>query len=203
MARSSKPVKGGATRKPEPPVRPAAARVPTPGPSTKRARSAPRKDPELAPEDSAASEVMPEAAPLVAEAEPLPEIAEPAPTPLEAVVAEALSGVAADVLASAPVEVEALMDADSGAEEEAIGAATTVLHEVDRLRGITLAFWQDHLERTMTAGQAIMTCPSPQAAMALQVSYLQASLASGIAHASNLARLSTEIARTIGPFRGR
>ena len=200
MARSSKPVKGGATRKAEPPVRLAAARAPTPGPSTKRARSAPRKEPEFAPEDSAASEVMPEAAPLVAEAEPLPE---PAPTPLEAVVAEALSGVAADVLASAPVEVEALMDADSGAEEEAIGAATTVLHEVDRLRGITLAFWQDHLERTMTAGQAIMTCPSPQAAMALQVSYLQASLASGIAHASNLARLSTEIARTIGPFRGR
>jgi hypothetical protein len=203
MARSSRPVKGSATRKPEQLVRPAAARAPKPGPSTKLARSAPRKEPDLAPEVGAASEVIPEAAPQVAEAEPLPEVAQPAPTPLEAVVAEALSNVAADVLVSAPVEAEALADAGSGAEEAATAAATTVLHEVDRLRGMTIAFWQDHLERTMAAGQAIMTCPSPQAAMALQVSYLQASLASGIAHASRLARLSTEIARNIGPFRGR
>ena len=202
MARSSRPVKGSATRKPEQVVRPVAARARKPGPSTKLARSAPRPEPDLAPEVSAASEV-PEAASQVTEAEPQPEIAEPAPPPLEAVVAETLSDVAADVPASAPVEAGALVDAGSGAEEEATAAATAVLHEVDRLRGMTMAFWQDHLERTMAAGQAIMTCPSPQAAMALQVSYLQASLASGIAHASKLARLSTEIARNIGPFRGR
>ena len=78
-----------------------------------------------------------------------------------------------------------------------------MLQEVDRLRGVTLAFWRDHLERSMAAGQAVLTSPSPQAAMAVQVSYLQASLASGIAHAGNLARLSTEIVRSIGPLRGR
>jgi hypothetical protein len=213
MARSSKPVKGSATRKPEQPVRPAAARAPTTRPSTRRTRSVPRKEPDLAAEvdeaTNAASEVIPEAEPQVAGAQPLPEVAEPAPTALEAVVVEALSGAAADVLASAPVGAEASMDTDSGvdagsgAEGAAIAAATTVLHEVDRLRGMTLAFWQAHLERTMAAGQAIMTCHSPQAAMALQVSYLQASLVSGITHASNLARLSTEIARNIGAFRSR
>jgi Phasin protein len=108
---------------------------------------------------------------------PTPEVAEPVP-PLEAVVSEVTSGPATDALARA-------------------------LAGVERLSGGTVAFWQDHLERTMAAGQAIMTCSSPQAAAALQMSYLQASLASGIAHAGNLARLSTAIARSIGPVRGR
>jgi hypothetical protein len=99
--------------------------------------------------------------------------------------------------AQAPREIGA------GAEEAPSAALTTVVDEIKRLRGATTAFWQDHLERTVAAGQAIVSCPTPQAAMVLQMSYLRASLASTIAHAVNLARLSTEIIRTVGLLRDR
>jgi hypothetical protein len=178
MARSSKPAEGNANGKAEQPIRPAVAGAPRPGASTKRARSPSRKKPGPTPEVAAAPAAMPEAGPQVAVTQPLSEIAEPVPPPLEAVVSEVASGPATDSLAPA-------------------------LAGVEHLSGETVAFWQDHLERTMAAGQAIMTCSSPQAAVALQMSYLQASLASGIAHAGNLARLSTAIARSIGPVRGR
>lgn len=78
-----------------------------------------------------------------------------------------------------------------------------VMREVERLRGMTLAYWQDHVERTMATGRAILASGSPQAAARLQVTYLQSSLASGVAHAGAWARLSTEIARDMMPFRGR
>jgi Phasin protein len=147
--------------------------------SSKRARSPSRKEPEPTPEVAAPPDTMPEAKPRMTLTK-LPEIAEPAPTPFDA---------------KAPV--------DAGVGEEPIAASATVLDEVERLRGVIVAFWQDHLERTMAAGQSIMACPSPQAAMAVQMSYLQASFASGIAHAGNFARLSTEIARNIRAVRGR
>jgi Phasin protein len=175
MARSSKPAEGNANGKAEQPAGPAVAGTPRPGASTKRARSPSRKKPGPTPELAAP---MPEAGPQVAVTQPTSEVADPVPPPLEAVVSEVAAGPATDALARA-------------------------LAGVERLSGGTVAFWQDHLERTMATGQAIMTCSSPQAAVALQMSYLQASLASGIAHAGNLARLSTAIARSIGPVRGR
>jgi hypothetical protein len=55
------------------------------------------------------------------------------------------------------------------------------------LHDITLRFWQDQLERIMATGQAIMLCRSPQEAVRLQVTYIQATLASGYAHAGEVA----------------
>lgn len=82
-------------------------------------------------------------------------------------------------------------------------AIPNVMREVERLHGMTLAYWQDHVERTMATGRAILVSGSPQAAARLQMTYLQTSFASGIAHAGALARLSTEIARDMMPLRGR
>jgi hypothetical protein len=77
------------------------------------------------------------------------------------------------------------------------------LREVRHLHGITLRFWQDQLERTMATGQAIMLCRSPQEAVRLQIAYVQASLASGLEHAGQAARLSQDIARDMLPLRPR
>jgi hypothetical protein len=76
-------------------------------------------------------------------------------------------------------------------------AAPPLASEIGRLQGITVGFWQEQLERTVTTGQAIMTSPSPVAAARLQMAYVQASLTSGMQHAGQLARLSQEIARDL------
>lgn len=75
--------------------------------------------------------------------------------------------------------------------------------EIPDLHGITLRFWQAQLERTVATGQAIMLCRSPQAAARLQIGYVQASLASGLAHAGEVARLSRSMARDMLPSRPR
>ena len=77
------------------------------------------------------------------------------------------------------------------------------LRQVRHLHGITLRFWQEQLERTMATGQAIMLCRSPQEAVRLQVTYIQATLASGYAHAGEVSRLSQDIARDMLPLRPR
>lgn len=68
-----------------------------------------------------------------------------------------------------------------------------------RLHSISLRFWQGQLERAMATGQAITVCWSPVAAIRLQMAYVQATLASGIEHASQVARLSQDIARDMLP----
>jgi hypothetical protein len=88
----------------------------------------------------------------------------------------------------------------AGAE---VASTAPVLKEVGRLQGITLSFWQDQLERTMTTGQAIMVCRSPEEAIRLQLAYVRASLVSGIQRAGEVTRWAPEIARDALPSRRR
>ena len=53
----------------------------------------------------------------------------------------------------------------------------------------------------MATGQAIMLCRSPQEAVRRQFAYMQATLASGCAHAGEVSRLSQDIARDMLPPR--
>lgn len=78
-----------------------------------------------------------------------------------------------------------------------ISFVAPALREVQRLQGISLSFWQDQLKRAMATGQAIMVCRSPQAAIGLQMAYIQATLASGFEHTGQLTRLSQDIARNL------
>ena len=55
----------------------------------------------------------------------------------------------------------------------------------------------------MAAGQAIMLCRSPQEAVRLQIAYVQATLASGLEHAGEQARLSRDIALDMLSFQPR
>jgi len=73
--------------------------------------------------------------------------------------------------------------------------------KVRHLHGITLRFCRDQLGRAMATGQAIMLCRSPQEAVRRQFAYMQATLASGCAHAGEVSRLSQDIARDMLPPR--
>jgi hypothetical protein len=75
------------------------------------------------------------------------------------------------------------------------------LREVPGLHDITLRFRQDEFGRVMAAGQAIMLCRSPQEALRLQISYVQAALTAGFAHAKELTRLFGRIAPKMPPSR--
>ena len=162
----------------------------------------------------------PTAVPEAAQAQPT-EVEAPAPEPLlEAPVFEAPGGEppadATPPAASLPPEASAPEPASAAAEPIVEPAEPTAsvgpgvpadpapaLREVRRLHGITLRFWQDQLERTLATGQAIMLCRSPQEAVRLQIAYVQASLASGLEHAGQAARLSQDIARDMLPLRPR
>jgi hypothetical protein len=48
-----------------------------------------------------------------------------------------------------------------------------------------------------------MMCRSPDAAIRLQIAYIQATLASGIEHAGQVARLSQDVARDMRPSQPR
>ena len=163
----------------------------------------------------------PTAVPEAARAQPT-EVEAPASEPLlEAPAFEAPGGEppadAAPPAASLPPEASApeasAPDApapDAPAPEPSVPADPNVpaapapaLPEVRDLHGITLRFWQDQLERTLATGEAIMLCRSPQEAVRLQIAYVQASLASGLEHAGQAARLSQGIARDMLPLRPR
>lgn len=84
------------------------------------------------------------------------------------------------------------------------GPGQPTLHALPGLlQGIGLRFWQDQLERAMATGRAFMVCRSPDAAIRLQIVYLQATLASGIEHAGQVARLSQDFARGVLPSQPR
>jgi hypothetical protein len=53
----------------------------------------------------------------------------------------------------------------------------------------------------MATGQAIMVCRSPHEAVRLQIAYVQATLASGLEPAGQVAHLSHDIARDTWPIR--
>ena len=147
----------------------------------------------------------PTAVPDTARAQPT-EVEAPASEPLlEAPTFEAPGGEppadAAPPAASLPPEASA---PDAPAPEPSVPAAPApAVPEVRDLHGITLRFWQDQLERTLATGQAIMLCRSPQEAVRLQIAYVQATLASGLEHAGQAARLSQGIARDMLPLRPR
>jgi hypothetical protein len=95
--------------------------------------------------------------------------------------------------------VESVKPAASG-----IGPAPRTLQALPgRLHGIGLRFWQDQLERAMATGRAFMMCRSPDAAIRLQIAYIQATLASGIEHAGQVARLSQDVVRDMRPSQPR
>jgi hypothetical protein len=115
--------------------------------------------------------------------------------------AEAVAPAASTPAAAEPAKptIELAMLSDAVVPADPAPASTEARH----LHGATLRFWQDQLERSMAAGQAIMLCRSPQEAVRLQIAYVQSSLASGLAHAGELARLSQDIARDMLPFQPR
>jgi hypothetical protein len=128
--------------------------------------------------DQAAAEVPEPPEPIVAPGEPA-----------------ALFAPSEPALPAAPAQAE-----PSGAT---ISFAVPALGEIQRLQGIGLSFWQDQLKRTMATGQAIMVCRSPQAVIGLQMAYVQATLASGFEHASQLTRLSQDLVRNLSSSRPR
>jgi hypothetical protein len=84
------------------------------------------------------------------------------------------------------------------------GPGQPTLHALPGLlQGIGLRFWQDQLERAMATGRAFMMCRSPDAAIRLQIAYIQATLASGIEHAGQVARLSQDVVRDMRPSQPR
>jgi hypothetical protein len=119
--------------------------------------------------------------------------------PAEAVAPAASTPPAAAAAEPAKPTIELAMLSDPVIPADPAPAWTEARH----LHGATLRFWQEQLERSMAVGQAIMLCRSPQEAVRLQIAYVQASLASGLAHAGELARLSQGIARDMLPFQPR
>jgi hypothetical protein len=192
MARASKP---------EPAAHEAAARPPArPRRTERHARPAPAAVPEAA---AAAQQTDLEGPPL----EPLPEIAAVEPQAEAVPPVESLPPEAAAPEAPAPDAPSATAEPmiepaepAASAGPAAPGDPAPALREVRHLQGITLRFWQDQLERTVATGQAIMLCRSPQEAVRLQIAYVQASLASGLEHAGQAARLSQDIARDMLPL---
>jgi hypothetical protein len=71
------------------------------------------------------------------------------------------------------------------------------------LPGITFGFWQEQLERAVTTGQAILVCRSPEEAVRLQLSYMQATLVSGFERVGLVTRWSQDMVREVLPSRPR
>ena len=193
-------------RKPKTAAHEAAARRAARSRSTERhAGPAPEAVPEAAPAQPAgvegpapaplpevpAVEPQTEAMPPVTSLPPEPAAPTEAPPEPPSAVAEPAKPIIEPAAPAA--SVEPAMPADPA----------PALREVRPLHGITLRFWQDQLERTVATGQAMVLCRSPQEAVRLQIAYVQASLASGLEHAGQAARLSQEIARHMLPFHPR
>ena len=122
------------------------------------------------------------AAPVVAEVEdPQKEEAAPAPAPEPERVPEPVKATPATAKPARPWRA-------------GTGAAP--------LPGIA-SFWQEHLERTMTAGQAILVCRSPEEVVRLQLAYVQATLVSGIERVGMVSRWSQDMVREVLPSRPR
>jgi hypothetical protein len=148
----------------------------------------------------------PEAVPQGADAAQPPEVEPPMPEPLlEVPVVAPERPIPAPEPATVMVALAEPPEAEPvAAGEPAVPAdPAAALRQVRHLHGITLRFWQDQVERTVATGQAIMLCRSPQEAVRLQVAYIQATLASGYAHAGEVSRLSQDIARDMLPLRPR
>jgi hypothetical protein len=62
------------------------------------------------------------------------------------------------------------------------------------------SFWQEQFERTVTAGQAIMVCRSPEEAVRLQLAYVQATVVSGIERVGLVTRWSQDMVRGVLPL---
>jgi len=62
---------------------------------------------------------------------------------------------------------------------------------------------QEQLERAMATGQAILVCRSPEEAMRLQLSYMQATLVSGFERVGLMTRWSQDRMREVLPARPR
>jgi hypothetical protein len=126
-----------------------------------------------------------------ATAPPAPETATPEPATSETAATEPV----AEARTSSPTP-----DTAEPAPEPPPEPAGT---DTPSLPGITLSFWQEQLERTLTAGQAILVCRSPEEAVRLQLAYMQATLASGFERAREVTRWSQAMVREVLPSRPR
>lgn len=192
MARSSKPKSGDdAVARPTPRARGGTAR------RTKDTPDAASEAALTARSGVSAHVALPDVDPPAIE---IPAIEIPAVEP-EPAEAAALEAEPTELTAMAPSTPEPAEDEPGEPEIAEPGPGLQALPR--RLHSIGLRFWQDQLERAMATGQAIMVCRSPEAAVRLQMAYVQATLASGIEHAGQMARLSQDIARDMLPSQPR
>jgi hypothetical protein len=156
-----------------------------------------------APVDEPVSEALPVETPIDPPAE-IPaagaveaQVEDGAPAPQEAAAAATpLAEAAPSEPAAEPRSMVARGRKPAAAERTPPAGATS-------LPGITFGFWQEQLERAMTTGQAILVCRSPEEAVRLQLSYMQATLVSGFERVGLMTRWSQERVREVLPSRPR